>query len=112
MTAGAIEGLLTRDAQLVKRVTVDPLDPDAELEPVVVGSTRCELQQTTAGEDHEGRVLTTGWRLFLPADVDLDGWDALDVDGELVELDGDPWPVRHPLTGEVHHVEASARRTR
>lgn len=112
MTVGAIEALLSLDAQLVQRVPDDPLDPDADLVDLVVGVTKCELQQTTAGEEHEGRVLTTGWRVFLPADVELTGWDVLLVDGERLEVDGDPWPVRHPREGTVHHVEAAVRRSR
>lgn len=107
-----LDHLLTLDADLVRRQPADPLDPDVELEDVVVGTTRCELQQTTAGEVLEGRIMATGWRVFLPADVDLAGVDALRVDGELLELDGDPWHVRNPRTSSVHHVEAQVRRTR
>lgn len=107
-----LDHLLTLEAELIRRRPVDELDPDAELTGDVVGTTRCELQQTTEGEAHDGRVMRTGWRVFLPADVDLAGWDALRVDGELLELDGDPWRVRHPRSGDVHHVEAAVRRSR
>jgi hypothetical protein len=105
-----IDRLLTLDAELVRREAGDPLDPDAELVDVIAGTTRCELQQVAAGDAHDGRVQQTGWRVFLPAAVELDGVDAIRIDGELLELDGDPWPVRHPRTGAVHHVEAAVRR--
>lgn len=107
----AIERLLTKPCELVARQAIDPTDPDAELEDVVVGESTCELQQTTAGEVVDGRVMVTGWRVFLPAGVDLSGWDALRIDDVLLELDGDPWQVRHPRTGDVHHVEAALRRS-
>jgi hypothetical protein len=107
---GAIDRLLTLDCELLERQAVDPLDPDAELELVVVGESRCELQQVTAGEAHEGRVLTAGLRVFLPADVELTGWDAIRVAGVVYELDGDPWQARHPRLEQVHHVEAGVRR--
>lgn len=107
----SLDRLLTLDAELVKREPVDPLDPDAELGDVIVGTTKCELQHTTGGEVHDGRVMVTGWRLFLPADVELAGVDAIRLaGGEVLELEGDPWPVRHPLEGIVHHVEAAVRR--
>ena len=105
-----IEHLLTLDAELVRRVAGDPLDPDAELVDEVAGITSCELQQAAATDAHDGRLQQTGWRVFLPAGVDLTGWDALRIDGDLLELVGDPWPVRHPRTGVVSHVEAEVRR--
>lgn len=109
-----IEHLLTRSCELVRRAVVDPLDPDAELgdlEPVE--STVCELQRTVEGEAAGGRLMVNAWRLFLPADVRLTGWDAIrvdGVDGGLLELDGDAWPVRNPRTKTVSHVEAAVRR--
>lgn len=105
--------LLTRPATLVRRDSADPLEPDAELVPVDAGETLCELQQSTDTEHHDGRVQSTTWRVWLPAELaGVTGWDALRVDGELFELDGDPWPVRNPRTSVVSHVEARVTRTR
>lgn len=107
-----LEHLLTRSATLVLRVAVDPTDPDAELEAVDGDETSCELQQTNETDGLDGRVQSTTWRLWLPAGVELTGWDAVRVDGELFELEGDPWPVRNPRTSVVSHVEARVRRVR
>lgn len=112
MSAPAIEQLLTLEAELIRRESGDPLDPDAELTSTVVGTVRCELQQTVRGEALDGRLQSTTWRAFLPGDVELTGWDALRVDGVLYELEGDPWQVRHPRGGTFHHVECELRRVR
>ena len=102
--------LLTRTATMLRRDAVDPLDPDAELASVPAGTTLCELQQVNEDDANDGRTQVSSWRVWLPADVELAGTDALEVDGELFELEGDPWPVRNPRTSVVSHVEARARR--
>lgn len=73
--------------------------------------TRCLLQQEGGREEHEGNVEVVSWRVWLPADVLVVGWDAIRLaDGTLLELEGDADAVVNPRTGLVHHVEARVRR--
>lgn len=49
--------------------------------------------------------------MILPAGTDVQGDDAVQVDGEVYELVGEPWEARNPRTRQVSHIEATARRT-
>lgn len=107
-----LDHLLTRPATLLLRTRSgeDALgDPTYETASIPVV---CELQQTSSSEDHEGGLQLTRYRVWLPADAPLEGWDALELDGAVYELDGDPNPVWHPPTRSVHHVEAAVSRAR
>jgi hypothetical protein len=102
----ALDHLLTRPATLLQR---DATGEDALGDPTygtTETATVVELQQLASGEDHEGGLLTSRFRCWLPADAPLEGWDAISIDGVLYELDGDPNPVWNPSTRSVHHVEA------
>ena len=108
-----LDHLLTRTGTLLRRV---PSGEDALGDftyTVVEDAVACELQQAGSGEEHEGATQTSRWRVWLPAGAgDLGGWDAIRVDGQVYELDGDPAPVWHPPSRSVHHVEAEAVRVR
>jgi hypothetical protein len=80
-----------------------------ELE-VVEQETSAELQLVGAHEAHGGAVMVDTWKFWLPANAPARGWDALELleDGTMLELRGDPWIVRNPRTGAVHHVEGWA----
>jgi len=74
--------------------------------------TTCLLQQTSTTDD-EGHVRQISqWRLLLPPEVGLNGWDSITVDGQSYVLTGDAWAVMDPLTRRVHHVEAVVERNR
>lgn len=109
----SFERLLKRPVTLVTR-TAGAVGPDGE--QVVVEErleTICELQQSGSHEEGEGALNVTTWRVWLPAGTPAAGWDALELaDGQLLELDGDPWRVVVPRTGVEHHVEALARSVR
>lgn len=92
--------LLTRSATGEPDEYGNPTNEVAELE------TRCELQQAGSREELDGAVQVVTWRAFLPADAPARGWDALRVDGRVLELNGNAWPVVNPRTGELSHVEA------
>lgn len=109
-----IEHLLTRQATLLRRSPTGPADElgdptwDVVAEPVA-----CELQPAGSSEDHDDNVQSSSWRIFLPAScADLGGWDALELDGELYELTGDPGVEWSPRLRQVSHVEALVARVR
>jgi hypothetical protein len=110
----SIDHLLTVPCELVRRTY--GVDADAEgVQPVVetvVPGVLCELQTAGSREDSTGAVQITTYRVFLPAGTPLRGWDAVRLTdtGELLELEGDAFAPRSPLTG-VSHVEAVAVRT-
>jgi hypothetical protein len=108
----SIAPLLKTPAKLVLR---DVASEDALGDPVTTTSVvdvMAELQQMGATEALEGGLQTTRWRVFLPPDAPLDGWDAIEVEGRTYELDGDPNPIRSVLDDALHHVEAEAVLTR
>jgi hypothetical protein len=108
----SLDHLLTRPATMLLRAPAgEDANGDATFD-VVERATVCELQLQSTGEDHEGGLLASRWRVFLPADVELDGWDALIVDGVTLELEGEATRVWNPLTQSVHHVEADLTRAR
>jgi hypothetical protein len=109
-----IDHLLTVPCSLVLRTYTDTPDAAGE-QPVVetiVTDVLCELQQAGPREDSTGSVQITTYRVFLPAGTPLRGWDAirLEATGEVLEVDGDAFEPRSPLTGDAH-VEAVAVRT-
>jgi hypothetical protein len=109
-----IEHLLTVPCSLIRRVYAETPDAAGE-QPVletVVDDVLCELQQAGSREDSTGAVQISTYRVFLPAGTPLRGWDAIRLtsSGEVLELDGDAFEPRSPLTGDAH-VEAVAVRT-
>jgi hypothetical protein len=73
--------------------------------------TRCHLEQDQSFEQ-AGAVEETVWRVWLPPDAVLDGLDSLLISGSRYNLTGDPWPVVHPPSGRVDHLELHAKRVR
>lgn len=109
----SIDHLLTVPCELVRRVYDETPDEQGEqpLVETVVPSVLCELQQAGSREDLTGSVQIATYRVFLPAGTPLRGWDAVRLEsGEVLELEGDAFEPRSPLTGRTH-VEAVARRT-
>ena len=77
---------------------------------VTTTDTVCELQQATTAEQRaDGLVVVTGWAAFLPPDVDVSALDEIEADGLRFTVDGDPWTVRHPMTGAASHQQLRLR---
>lgn len=105
----SIATLINRPCVVIERLPSGDTDdygnsvPDEEEVETVV-----ELQQVQRDEPGgAGELSDTRWLGFFPAGTDLTTADAVVVDGERYELEGDPWPVRNPRTGTESHVEAS-----
>lgn len=103
--------LITRPCTLLLRGPSEAIDDfgDAVREAQEVEAV-WELQQRSAAESPEG-VSDTVWVGFFLPEIPLATVDAI-RDPELgsFELDGDPWPVRDPLTEEQSHIEVRVRR--
>jgi hypothetical protein len=104
--------LINRPCTIVRRSGSGDVD---ELGDEVEGETRvesvCEVQQRQREEPAAlGEISDTRWVAFLPAGTEIDTGDAIDLDGDLYELVGDPWRARNPRTGAESHVEATVRR--
>lgn len=70
----------------------------------------CEVQQRSRTEPGGmGETSITEWDIFFRAGETLDTGDAIEVDGDVYEVVGDPWIAKNPLTGRVSHVEVTAR---
>ncbi len=95
----------------VRHVTWD--EPDAfgdRQRTVETVETVCELQQSRSTENRDGAlVVVSEWNLYLPPGVPLAAEDEVDVDGHTFAIEGLPWAVRDPLSGEGSHIEARAR---
>lgn len=114
MSSLTIDHLLTIGCDLIQRVYAEAPDDDGTqpVDETIVDGVLCELQQAGSREEQGGAVQITTYRLFLGAGNPLRGWDAvyLHDTGETLELEGDAFVVRSPITG-IEHVEAVVRRT-
>lgn len=110
-----ISSLITRPCQLVRRAP-SGLEDDYgnEIPGETVVSTVCEFQKQTRSGDQEdasrNELAESRWNVFLPAGTDVASGDALIVDGTEYEVDGEPWDVRNPVTGQFSHVEVQVKR--
>jgi hypothetical protein len=105
--------LMTRQGTLLHRSQDGAPDEYGDPSWVTVEQgAALELQQEVSYEAEGGALQLSTWRLFLPPYLGVDGWDAVDIDGEVYELEGDAWLARNPRTGENTHIEARVRRLR
>ena len=79
----------------------------ADSGPTVYGWVEQESSVESAAD---GQRLVDGWKAYLPAGIDLDGWSHVRVAGVVYELDGAP--IVHNTPAGPHHVEARWRRIR
>jgi hypothetical protein len=104
--------LLTRKATLLRLV---PADDELDGDPVyseVATDVLCELQQSGQSEAADGAIQSARFRVFLPGDSPLSGWDAIELDGERYAVEGDASALWNPRERRFHHVEAEVVRTR
>ena len=82
-------------------------------EVVTQRSVRCWLHQTQRSEQTApvGEQAET-WSLYLPVGTVVSGEDRITVGSDVFELTGPPWPVLHPTSQKVTHVEATVKRVR
>lgn len=113
----SISRLINRPCELVLRdeggtdALGNPTTTEARFDAV------CEVQQARRDEPvAAGETSDTRWLIWLLPDVEddlprrLDTGDAVEVDGDVYELVGDPDRVRDPWRRTTHHIELSARR--
>jgi hypothetical protein len=78
----------------------------------IVEDVLVELQQAGSSEFADGGIVQSRYRVWLGASAPLSGWDAIEVDGQTFELDGDANAVWNPTLRTVHHVECEVVLTR
>ena len=103
--------LISRPCVLVRRMG-DTDDFDDTLPEENYVDTVCEIQQQRREEPAgQGELSVTTWIVFFPIGTEVDNGDALLIGDEEYQLVGAPWQAD---TGSpaVHHVEATAVRTR
>lgn len=114
---GIVDNLMTHPATIIRRDRTGTLDDHGVpmVEAASGVTTVCYLDQAgVAGsqrvEENAGREYQElGYTGFFPATADLDGTDAVVVDGITYEVVGPPWYARDPLTDTVDHVELNLR---
>lgn len=106
-----IDHLLTRACTVTRRTDSGEINDygDAVATETAV-ETKCEFQQLRRTE-YEGNLSETAWLVVLPAGTEIGAGDMVTVDATNYEVVGDPWEVRHPSTGALTHIEATALRT-
>jgi hypothetical protein len=75
-------------------------------------TTRCYMAQQSRTEIGLDNIEKERWAAYFPAGIALDANDRVAVDGNEYEVIGQPWPVMHPATGLVDHLEATLERRR
>jgi len=104
-----IANFLTEAATLVRTSSAVP---DAEGNPTATTTSTdvlCRLAQssTSDGEAGDADRRSTSLRLYLPADVELDGSDRVVKDGRTFEIEGAPYLARTPRG--PHHWEVNLK---
>jgi len=108
-----INRMMNTPCAVIRRVDTGEVDrvgdPILEVERT---ETRCALHPVRRGEHEDGGAETsdTTWRLFLPFGTAIDTGDAIEVEGHIYELTGQPWDAREGVRS-LWHVEATVRRT-
>lgn len=75
-------------------------------------TTLCYMAQQSRTEVGLDSVERERWAAYFPPDVSLDANDTVTVGDADYQVIGMPWPVVHPLTGAVDHLEATLERRR
>lgn len=75
-------------------------------------TTRCYMAQQSRTEVGLDNIERERWATYFPADTALDANDRVVVEAGEYEVIGQPWPVVHPATGFVDHLEATLERRR
>ena len=94
---------------------IDPDTPTGEDEygnPTYTPSqiqTKCYYEQQAHQEvmDPPGEIEQQQVLFMVPADVPINGWSAVTIEGVSFDVKGPPWVVRNPRSNRVSHVEAS-----
>jgi hypothetical protein len=100
--------------------TIAHVDDDSpardEYGNVVPGATtstvRCYMAQQSRTEIGLDNIERERWAVYFPGGTALDANDRVAVGANEYEVVGEPWPVVHPLTGDVDHLEATLERRR
>jgi len=113
MSRPVLDRLLQTPAVILRR-TETAVDEYGNPEPVWADDVeiRVLLQQRIAREGDGGATETTVWVVYLPPEIEMDGWDRIRVDGEEWTLDGDGAPRQTAIDGLIHHREVRVRRVR
>lgn len=99
---------------LMGRVDGEPDEyGDSEVEYTSLGTAQAFMQQSLVGTDESdgGATQNAAFRFWLEP-TPLTGWDAIIYEDEHYALMQDPSPVLNARTGELHHLEVEAKRTR
>ncbi len=104
--------LMQTPATIVRRTedgTVDEDNNEIPYESEV--TTVCDLQQIRRSEPAtKGELSETFWNCYFPVDTELHTADAVEIEGHLYEVVGDPWNANQGSAG-VNHLEATLVRT-
>lgn len=103
--------LLTKTATIEHRSDGPPDAYGTPTDAYTTIDVLCEFQQRSRNESvGMAEVGVEQWLLVLPPGTQLTTFDRVTIDGLPYEVDGPPWAVRHPITGEPSHVEATVKR--
>lgn len=72
---------------------------------------RCYMSQQSRTEVGLDSIERDRWAAYFPGDTALDANDRVVIGPDEYEVIGQPWPVMHPATGDIDHVEATLERT-
>lgn len=104
--------LIRTPCTIIRRSDVGDVDEDNnEIPGETPVETLCNLQQVRRDEPaSEGELSVTAWNCYFPAGTELTTADAVEIEGHLYELAGDPWDANQG-SAAVNHVEATLVRT-
>lgn len=107
-----VDRLLTKPITLIFRA--DSGTQDDWGSPILTETrldTKCYVRLIdTTDPDFQGEVMSEKWQLFLPADLPMHSYDAVEMDGATYEVIGKPEGEWNARKGEVNHLKMIVER--
>lgn len=101
---------MTQTATISHTSATGAVDAYGNPTDVITTSTAACFVSYLPGSEVEGDTIQVQTPvLFLPPDIDIDGGDAVTVDGVTYQIDGPPAQHYNPRLRRVTHIQANLR---
>lgn len=105
-----VGNLITLPCKILRHAPAADDEYGNDTDTVVEVETVCYLNQRQVNEPAEyGEVTSESWRIYLLPGEQIGNRDEIEVGGRVYELDGAPYPVTNPSTGQPSHIQVEVK---